>query len=129
MRAAPHSARRRGPPAHGRARTLLNQTFPQGLAGAARGVLEAAEWLIVVLDGHDADVTALSEPLSLPLSPLLGWVRGESPTALATRSPSPVILVEFIIGRRVARRPRWLGCPPLPAQGEGQKRHTPRLFD
>lgn len=37
-------------PAHGRARTLLNQTFRKASLAQRVAVLEAAEWLISVLD-------------------------------------------------------------------------------
>ncbi len=37
-------------PAHGRARTLLNQTFRKASLVQRAAVLEAADWLITVLD-------------------------------------------------------------------------------
>ena len=37
-------------PAHGRARTLLNQTFRKASLAQRAAVLEAADWLIAVLD-------------------------------------------------------------------------------
>ncbi len=37
-------------PAHGRARTLLNQSFRKASLVQRAAVLEAAEWLIAVLD-------------------------------------------------------------------------------
>ena len=37
-------------PAHGRARTLLNQTFRKASLVQRAAVLEAADWLIAVLD-------------------------------------------------------------------------------
>ena len=37
-------------PAHGRARTLLNQTFRKATLVQRAAVLEAADWLITVLD-------------------------------------------------------------------------------
>ena len=40
----------RSNPAHGRARTLLNQTFRKATLVQRAAVLEAAEWLITVLD-------------------------------------------------------------------------------
>ena len=40
----------RANPAHGRARTLLNQTFRKASLVQRAAVLEAADWLIAVLD-------------------------------------------------------------------------------
>lgn len=37
-------------PAHGRARTLLNQTFRKASLVQRAAILEAADWLIAVLD-------------------------------------------------------------------------------
>lgn len=37
-------------PAHGRARTLLNQTFRKASLAQRAAVLEAADWMIAVLD-------------------------------------------------------------------------------
>lgn len=37
-------------PAHGRARTLLNKTFRKATLVQRAAILEAAEWLITVLD-------------------------------------------------------------------------------
>ena len=43
-------ARARANPAHGRARTLLNQTFRKASLAQRAAILEAADWLIAVLD-------------------------------------------------------------------------------
>ena len=40
----------RANPAHGRARTLLNQTFRKASLAQRAAILEAASWLIAVLD-------------------------------------------------------------------------------
>jgi hypothetical protein len=40
----------RSNPAHGRARTLLNQTFRKASLAQRAAILEAANWLIAVLD-------------------------------------------------------------------------------
>ena len=49
-RLASLGAKARANPAHGRARTLLNQTFRKASLAQRAAVLEAADWLIALLD-------------------------------------------------------------------------------
>lgn len=49
-RLASLGARAQANPAHGRARTLLNQTFRKASLVQRAAILEAADWLIAVLD-------------------------------------------------------------------------------